>query len=201
MNTLDRRSVLAGGAGLALAPLSAAQAGVLVGDMTLGRPHARVKVIEYASASCSHCARFHREVFPQFKKKYIDTGKVHLTLREVLTAPADVAAAGFLMARCRGPAAYFTTLQTIYGRHSDMFEPGGLIRVGEAAGLSRKQIETCVSDEAGLAASNASTDRATAAGVEATPTFFINGVKAHEGFWPFAEMAAALDAALVKKPR
>src|ERR1700759_4001989 len=65
-------------------------------DMTMGSPHAPVTVIEYASASCPHCARFNNEVFPAFKAKYIDTGRVFYVFREFLTAPAEVAAASFL---------------------------------------------------------------------------------------------------------
>ncbi|MCA6320596.1 MAG: thioredoxin domain-containing protein, partial [Phenylobacterium sp.] len=65
-------------------------------DMTLGDPKAPLKMVEYASASCVHCATFNNEVFPAFKEKYIDTGKVHYTLKEFLTPPNQLAAAGFL---------------------------------------------------------------------------------------------------------
>src|SRR5687768_2377570 len=44
-----------------------------LGDMTLGDPKAPNVVIEYASMTCSHCRRFNEEVFPEFKKRYIDT--------------------------------------------------------------------------------------------------------------------------------
>ena len=71
-------------------------------DMTMGDPKAPVKMVEYASASCSHCATFNNTVFPEFKTKYIDTGKVHYTLKEFLTPPNERAAAGFLTARCAG---------------------------------------------------------------------------------------------------
>ena len=43
-------------------------------DMSLGNPAAKVRVVEYASASCPHCARFALDVFPAFKAKYVDTG-------------------------------------------------------------------------------------------------------------------------------
>ena len=46
-------------------------------DMTMGDPNAKVKMVEYASVTCVHCAKFNSDVFPEFKKKYIDTGKVH----------------------------------------------------------------------------------------------------------------------------
>ena len=72
-------------------------------DMTLGSPKAKVTVIEYASLACSHCAHFNNEVFPEFKAKYIDTGKVRYVYREFYTPPVEVAAAGALIARCAGP--------------------------------------------------------------------------------------------------
>jgi protein-disulfide isomerase len=196
MKSFDRRAVLAGGAAACLASAAPAWAGLATGDISIGRPDAKVKIVEYASASCPHCARFHNDVFPAIKKKYIDTGKVQLTLREILTQPATIAAAGFLIARCRGPSHYFPTLQVVFKQQREMFKAGGVIRVGQAAGLSKKSIEACVSDEAGLAAANASTEHAAQAGVVMTPTFFLNGQKAYEGVWPLAEMSAAIDAAL-----
>src|SRR5581483_9447758 len=125
------------------------------GDMSLGRPTAKVKVVEYASASCPHCAAFNNEVFGAFRKAYIDTGKVRYTLKEMLTPPEEVAAAGFLLARCRGPSRYFPTLDLVFRRQQEMFQPNGLLAVGQAAGLSKAQIEACVTDKAAVAALNA----------------------------------------------
>lgn len=195
MSGLDRRAFVALGAGALMVP-AFARAAVVAGDVAIGRPTAKVKVVEYASASCTHCAHFHMEVFDAFKTKYVDTGKVHYTLREVLTDPAEIAAAGFLLARCKTSADYFPTLQVVFRNQRAMFEPGGVFRVGQMVGLSKERVQACVSDEAGLAAANASTDRAVAADVQATPTFFVNGAKAHEGFWPLSEMSAVIDAAL-----
>lgn len=195
MSLIDRRALMALGAGALMAP-ALAQAKIVLGDMSLGPPTAKVKIVEYASASCTHCAHFHTEVFEAFKRKYVDTGKVRYTLREVLTEPAEIAAAGFLLARCRTPKDYFPTLQIVFRNQRAMYEPGGVVRVGQMANIPKDRALACVADEAGLAAANASTDRALAADVQATPTFFLNGNKAHEGFWPLAEMSAVIDAAL-----
>src|SRR5271170_7604643 len=83
---------------------------VTADDMSLGNPTAKVTVIEYASASCPHCARFNNDVFPAFKTKYIDSGRIHYVFREFLTPPVEVAAAGFLTARCAGKDKYFSVL-------------------------------------------------------------------------------------------
>jgi protein-disulfide isomerase len=50
-------------------------------DIELGNPHAEVKVIEYSALNCTHCARFHKEFFPQLKSKYIDTGQIKFIYR------------------------------------------------------------------------------------------------------------------------
>ena len=44
--------------------------------MTMGPDAAKVTVIEYASATCPHCAAFYNETFLTLKKEYIDTGKI-----------------------------------------------------------------------------------------------------------------------------
>ena len=73
---------------------------VTADDMTQGNPNAKVTVVEYASASCAHCARWNKDVYPAFKAKYIDTGKVNYVYREILTPPQEVAAASFLLFSC-----------------------------------------------------------------------------------------------------
>src|SRR5215471_13827480 len=64
--------------------LADAQAGLSVGkdDRILGKPDAPITIIEYASLTCPHCAHFANDVLPELKKKWIDTGKVKLVLRD-----------------------------------------------------------------------------------------------------------------------
>ena len=78
--------------------------------MSLGNPNAPVHVVEYLSLTCPHCARFSLDVFPELRKKYIDTGRVYFTVRELLTDPVTVAAAGFLLARCGDGSKYFAVV-------------------------------------------------------------------------------------------
>ena len=90
--TLDRRALLAAGAAAAGAALSAPAHAItpVNADWIMGVRTAPVTVIEYASASCSHCAQWWLTVFPQFKARFIDTGQVRYVLREFLTErPAD----------------------------------------------------------------------------------------------------------------
>jgi len=202
MSKLNRRIiVLAAVAGLALAGCSKADGkGAATGDMTLGDPNAKVKVVEYASASCSHCARFNNDVFPEFKKKYIDTGKVHYTLKEFLTPPNQVAAAGFLMARCVGKDKYFTALDAVYHQQEEMFRTGDfrgvLLRIAQSMGVTEKQFDACITDEAAIKALNDRVEKvARDAKITATPTFDVNGKRVKEGEVTMTELDAAIAAA------
>ena len=66
--SLGLAAILAAGGAAAAAP-APAKLPPQPGDMSLGNPKARVHVVEYASASCPHCAHFDEDVFPALKKK------------------------------------------------------------------------------------------------------------------------------------
>jgi len=149
-------------------------------DMSLGNPSAKVTVIEYASAACPHCARFNNEVFPAFKAKYIDTGRIHYIFREFLTEPVQVAAAGFMTARCGGKDKYFSILDAIYRGQEAMYQSGdfkgGLQRIAESAGISDAQFNACISDPAALTAlQNRVQGYEDNDHINSTPTFVVNG--------------------------
>ena len=54
-----------------------------------GNENAKITIIAYESLTCSHCANFHKEVYPQLKKEYIDTGLAKIEFRHF---PLDIAA-------------------------------------------------------------------------------------------------------------
>ncbi|CAN7263226.1 thioredoxin domain-containing protein [Caulobacter sp. BE254] len=172
-------------------------------DMSLGNANAKVTVVEYASASCVHCGRWNNEVFPAFKAKYIDTGRVHYVYREFLTEPVQVASAAFLMARCAGKDKYFSVLDSVYHSQEEMFTTGDyrgvLLRIAQSAGMDEAQFTSCVTDEKALKALNARVEKYQAdAKITGTPTFVINGKKAggdDGGEQSMAQLDAAIAAA------
>ncbi len=169
--------------GLSLAACGQGKGGAVTDDeMTMGKADAKVTVIEYASASCSHCAAFNAEVFPAFKTKYIDTGKVKYVFREFITPPAELAAAGFLTARCAGKDKYFSVLDGVFRSQEEIFRTGDmrspLVRVAKSAGMTEEQFMACVSDEKALKALAARVEKfAKQDNISGTPTFIINGKK------------------------
>jgi len=201
--TLNRRLLLVAAAAAASVSLAACNqggggAGPNAGDMSLGNANAPVKVVEYASASCSHCATFSNDVFPAFKAKYIDTGKVQYTMKEFITAPEQVAAAGFLTARCAGSGEkYFSVLEAIFRNQEEMFRTGDvrgvLLRIAQSAGLTEQQFNACLNDEEAIKAlEQRVTKHARDDKITATPTFFVNGKKLAEGAVTLAQLDAAI---------
>jgi protein-disulfide isomerase len=186
---------------LTAAPALAAVAPREPDDMAMGAARARVTVVEYASVGCPHCAKWANEVFPAFKAKYVDTGRVRFVMREMLTGEPRLAAAGFMVARCAAPAKYFAVVDDIFRRQADMFAAGG--EVGKAlddiaktsGGLTEDAFQACISDQAGLDALNARAERhATVDKVDSTPTFFIGGQR-FDGELTLDQVAAAIRAA------
>jgi protein-disulfide isomerase len=176
---LVRRTLLAlAAAALAGGPALASPAGPDGDDMSLGRASARIQVVEYASLACPHCAHFNEAIFPEFKKRYVDTGIARYTLKEFLTAPANVAAAGFLLARCAGPEKYFKVVDEVF-RSQPRWQQGDIkpifVEIGKANGVPEARFDACLSDKAAQDALQSRIQRHMADGVDATPTVFVNG--------------------------
>jgi protein-disulfide isomerase len=170
-------------------------------EYVMGDPRAKVTVIEYASASCPHCARFDINVFPAFKAKYIDSGKVRYVFREFLTPPEQFAAAGFLLARCTGQAHYWSTVEDVFHAQEEIYKTGDVQkvfdRIGGQFGLSPAQIDACLENKPAVDALNARMDEAVdKQKIQGTPTFLINGKTAFSGEVDLARLSAAVDAAL-----
>ena len=140
---------------------------------------APVTVVEYASMTCSHCAAFHNNTYPELKKRYIDTGKVRYIMREF---PLDPLAAGaFMLARCAGKDKYYPMIETLFHQQQQWvvqkpIEP--LLVIARQAGFSQESFDACLKDQKMLESIEGIRNRATDKfGVNSTPTFFINGVR------------------------
>ncbi len=176
------------------------------GDMALGAPEgAKVTVIEYASVTCPHCAAWQEETWPGFKAKYVDTNKVRYVFRELRTPPANVASAGFSVARCAGEDKYFDVVHELMSNIQELHGPdprSTLYRIGNGAGLSNQQIEACIKDPEALKASDERDRAAVRNGVTGTPTFIVNGVTVitpgSDSGASLADLSTAIDAALAK---
>ena len=147
------------------------------GEMALGSEDAPVTVVEYASVTCAHCAAWNESTWPEFKRRYVDTGRVRYVFRELPTPPQEVAVAGFLLARCAGEDRYFAVVDSIMrNQRAVVMNPRQeLLNIARTAGMNEEQFNRCVTDQAAVDALNARVQAASQVGVTGTPYFLING--------------------------
>lgn len=208
---MSRRAAMTAAALAAMATLTGCGGGgtgaAAEGDMALGAPEgAKVTVVEYASVTCGVCAAWHEETWPAFKAAYVDTDKIRFVFRELPTGPVNVAVAGFMIARCAGEDKYFDVIGNIMSSQREWQQGVNprdtLFRIGNGAGLSNQQIETCIKDPGNIQAADARARAAVAAGVEGTPAFFVNGtpvVSMGSTSGPtMADLSEAIEAELAK---
>jgi protein-disulfide isomerase len=147
-------------------------------DVVVGRADAPATIVEYASMTCSHCAAFHKDVWPALKAKYVDTGKAKLILREF---PLDQLALGaFMLARCAGPEKREAVVDRLFDHQADWaFVANPLAKLKDqmqAAGMSEADFAACLKNQSLF--DEVKQEREIAAsklGVDSTPTFFIDG--------------------------
>lgn len=169
------------------------------GAFVLGNPRAPVKLVEYASYTCSHCAQFAAESAPVLRDRMIQDGSTSLEYRHLVRDSLDLGAA--ILARCTGPRGFVATTAFIYATQDQwlargvQFQQGNAQRIAMypqlaqvraladgsgltaaviARGLPRAAVDACFADQAEVDRILAMTSNLPA-GVDATPTFFVNG--------------------------
>ena len=153
-------------------------------DLVMGNPDAKVTIVEYASMTCGHCKQFHTKVLPELKTKYIDTGKVRLVFREFPLDPRAFAAS--MLARCAGGEKTLPMISALFETQADWAyvkenPTPKLFEIAKQAGFTQESFDKCLTDQALLDKLTAIRTRAAETfGVNATPTFYINGKKLTE---------------------
>ncbi len=149
-------------------------------EKSLGEPDAPIKMIEFASLTCGHCARFHNEVMPAIKEKYINNGKIFFIYKDF---PLDkFALKASIISRCSGNKNYFSFLDVFYKkqaswtRSQDPFK--SLLKIAKVGGLKDEEIKVCVGNksiEDGLLKDRLKSSKKY--DITATPTIYLNGKK------------------------
>ncbi len=162
----------------------------LLPDLVYGPNDAKVTIIEYASTTCSHCARFHNDILPELKAKYIDTGKVRFIFRNFVLNPLDTAAS--MLSYC-GPSPQRGAFVDFLFRQQEKWaftsSPlDSLMAAARQTGFTQESFNACLQRKDLYDALIASKDKA-ADGfkVNSTPTLIING-QVHRGALSMPEL-------------
>lgn len=171
------------------------------GGFVMGNPNAPVKLVEYASYTCPHCAEFAEQATPTLRDQYVKSGKLSWEFRPFLLFPTDPGVS--MLVRCQGPGASFVLADQLYAtqqewvgrlqtlpqqqmeqiqglppqqRMAAFVRASGLDQFFRQRGMPEARINSCLADQKGLERIAQITQRGSSEyKVQGTPTFFING--------------------------
>jgi protein-disulfide isomerase len=178
------------------------------GGFRMGNPAAKVKLVEYGSLTCSHCATFAKEGMGSLVGSYVRSGKVSYEYRNMVLNGLDVAAT--LVARCGGPGRFFPVADRLYATQTQwkdrvkaltdaqkqalnalpedrrlgrLAELAGIPQIAAQHGIAPASAKSCLADRAAFDRLGKLNEAATAQGVQGTPTFFLNGANIGSHSW------------------
>ncbi len=183
------------------------------GGYVMGNPDAPIKLVEYMSITCSHCATFGEEAFNSIRDDYVESGRVSFEIRNFVRDPLDLTAA--ILSRCGGEGPFFALTKQALDNQGPMFEKAqamgeatyksvlesepnvrfvklaeelDLISYFQQRGVSADQAKACLSETATAEKLMADTQVAVKdLDIQGTPTFLINGQKIDGTSWNMVE--------------
>ena len=178
------------------------------GGFRMGNPNASVKLVEYVSLTCPHCAEFAAQGGERLFQQHVRSGRVSVEYRNFTLNGFDLAAA--FLSRCAAPRQYFTMSHYLLlhqpewlGRSQSLTDAQraelrsatpiqamqrlvpmlGLDRIAARHGINAAQQRACLADQAQLDRLGQMQQAAAGLGVGGTPTFFINGQLTQAHHW------------------
>ena len=170
-------------------------------DPVLGSPDAPVTIIEYSEYLCPYCRTFALETMPRIEEEYIDTGLVKLVFRDfpVHGDPAWILA---MVAECAADQGKFWEMHTFLWERTEQWSQSEDILAtfqgyAEELSMDTEEFTSCLQE--GTVVERIIEDRNIGVqdGVDATPTFFINGTPIR-GALPFEEFQKVIEEKLAE---
>jgi protein-disulfide isomerase len=189
------------------------------GGYRMGNPEAPIKLVEFGSLTCPHCADFAEKSAAELRDNFVASGRVSFEFRNFVRDPIDIAAAQ--LTRCGAPESYFALTEQTFANQPAMFEAiqkggepayqqamaqpddrrvlaiaqlAGLPDFFAARGIAKEQAAACLADtKTAEEMAKATQEQAKEYDIQGTPTFLINGRKIEANAWP--EVKAKLEEA------
>ena len=170
------------------------------GGFRMGNPNAPLKLVEFGSITCPHCAEFNEHGGAALRSSYIRSGRLSWEYRPFMIFPTDPGI--FLLLSCVGPGSFFPLTDQLYAqqdhwvgqlqnvsqdeqqriqalsgaeRAAALVRATGVDKIFIARGVAPARIDTCLADEPRLIRLVEVSRTATNLGVKGTPTFMLNG--------------------------
>ncbi len=167
-------------------------------DEVLGNANAKVTIVEFSDFECPFCGRFYTDTLVPMKKDYVETGKVKFIYRDFpLSSIHPDAEKAAEAAECAGEQGKYYAMHDTLFANQQALDVTSLKGYASALGLDTAKFNSCL--DSGKMSSEVANDfqDGVTAGVQGTPTLFINGKKL-VGAQPYNVVRAAIEAELAK---
>lgn len=194
------------------------------GGFLMGNPNAAVKVVEFASMTCPHCAEFEEQAMKPLADNYVKSGKVSFEFRNFVRDPFDVAAS--LVARCGGTTSFFGLTRGLFTdqavwfakvqsadqaamqqvqslppnqQFAEIAKIAGFQDWAAVRGLSPEKTAACLANQSEVdRLVQMQNDAVSAYDIAGTPSFLLNGEKVpiEAGSTPWQQLEARIKSAL-----
>jgi protein-disulfide isomerase len=177
------------------------------GGYRMGNPNAAIRLVEYGSLSCPHCAKLSNDGFRSLVDNYVNSGRVSYEFRSFAIHGIDVPLT--VLARCASSDAFFGMIEQLYQGQEAMMnramqgqaqaeaaaklprqqqvlamaEAYGLTDFFAQRGISTDQAKQCLANIPAADAVASEAQAASKAGIDSTPTLIVNGDKLEAHTW------------------
>jgi protein-disulfide isomerase len=177
------------------------------GGYVMGNPNAPLKLIEYGSLTCPHCAVFATEGFPKLRDSYVADGRVSIEFRNFVRDKFDTTMA--MLTRCGPPESFFALTEQVFANQKDIFKgldalqsdptintlpedklfpvlatKAGLVDFFAARGVAKDQAMACLAKTQTATDLAAGVQKATDQfNIQGTPSFILNGKNVEVATW------------------
>ena len=118
------------------------------GGYRMGNPNAALKLVEFGSRTCPHCAKFANEDFPTLQKDYVESGKVSFEFRD-FPIHDSLDMAPIILGRCVDPSAYFPMLDQMMANQETLLANTSKIDNASLQGKSPSQMTIALAQQLG----------------------------------------------------
>lgn len=170
------------------------------GGHRVGNPAAKVKLVEYVSYTCPHCADFERRADGPMRLTGVRSGKLSIEVRHIVRDPVDMAVA--LLTNCGSPSKFFLNHSMMMRSQDKWIAPLTKMTAGQrdrwqnpdfrtrmryiatdfhfyemfaTRGYDRRTMDACLADEAQARRLAAMGEAAETLGISSTPSFLLDG--------------------------
>ena len=182
---------------------------LLQGEPVLGNPSAPLTIVEFSDFECSYCRHFHKQVMPQLKRNYIDTGLVRFVHKDLPLPFHPYALPAAAAARCAGEQNRYWEVYSSLFDQQNCLGCKGVLAIAAEAEINTSELQACMKQESTLALINANRSEASLHNINATPTFIIGPTHSDgsldgqvlEGALPWPTFQSTIETALHKLGR